>query len=176
MLTIVQKIKKNAFYFLLTTFYLLIPARGLAMCPVCTVGVAAGLGLSRWLGIDDTVSGIWIGALLASMTGWTINWLNNKKIKFYGRKILVAFLYYGVAVGPLYWKELIGHPFNKLWNIDKLMLGIAFGTIVFTASVILYEFLKRKNGGHAHFPYEKIVMPISFLVIASTLFYFITKQ
>ena len=38
-----------------------------AICPLCVVAVGAGLGLSRWLGVDDVVSSIWIGALLVSM-------------------------------------------------------------------------------------------------------------
>ena len=37
-----------------------IPAK--AICPVCTVAVGAGIGLSRWLGIDDSITGLWIGA------------------------------------------------------------------------------------------------------------------
>jgi len=31
----------------------LISTKVYAICPVCTVAVAGGVGLSRWLGIDD---------------------------------------------------------------------------------------------------------------------------
>jgi len=51
------------------------------MCPVCTVGVIAGLGLSKWLGISDAVTGIWIGALLVVMSWWTFVWFFKKKSK-----------------------------------------------------------------------------------------------
>jgi len=170
-----QKNKKFLFYFVLSTFYFLIPVKGLAICPVCTVGVAAGLGLSRWLGIDDVVSGIWIGGLLASFTGWTISWLDQKKIKFFGRKILVALVYYGTVIVPFYWAELIGHPFNRIWGIDKLLFGAIIGTLFFAGSVLAYEILKRKNGNRAHFPFEKIVFPLASLTILSTIFYFVTK-
>jgi hypothetical protein len=34
------------------------------VCPVCTIAVAGGVGLCRYLGIDDLISGSWIGALL----------------------------------------------------------------------------------------------------------------
>lgn len=146
-----------------------------AVCPVCTVGVVAGLGLSRWLGVDDTISGIWIGGLLISLTGWTINWLKARKISFKGMAIITALVYYAFVVIPLYWKEVIGHPFNELWGIDKLILGIAFGTVIFVIAVLVYEIMKKKNNGHAHFPFEKIVIPISSLIILSSAFYFITK-
>jgi len=32
-----------------------------AVCPVCTVAAGAGVGLSRWLGIDDIIIGLWVG-------------------------------------------------------------------------------------------------------------------
>jgi len=67
----------------------LIAKSAFAVCPVCTVAVGAGLGLAEYFGIDDSISGLWIGALIVSMSIWTINWLNKKEIRFKGRKILI---------------------------------------------------------------------------------------
>jgi len=53
-----------------------------AICPVCTVTVGAGIGLSRWLGIDDSITGLWLGAFLLSISLWTIDWLDRKKSIF----------------------------------------------------------------------------------------------
>ena len=145
------------------------------MCPVCTAGVIAGLGLSRWLGVDDTVSGIWIGGILASSSGWTINWLRRKKWNFKGSPALTVILFYATVIIPLYQMKIIGHVYNQYWGIDKLILGISIGTVFFTGAALIYEILKKKNGGHAHFPFEKIVFPIGTLVILSTIFYFLTK-
>jgi hypothetical protein len=146
-----------------------------AICPICTVAVGAGVGLSRWLGIDDAITGIWIGALIVSSITWTINWMNGKNIKFKGRKILITLAYYLIIVVPLYWSGVIGHYFNKIWGIDKLIFGIIIGSIVFLASVLWYENLKKKNNNKANFPFQKVAMPIGFLVIFSIIFYFITK-
>ena len=49
-----------------------------AICPICTLAVGAGVGLSRWLGVDDTVTGLWIGGLTVSMILWTIFWADKK--------------------------------------------------------------------------------------------------
>jgi len=49
---------------------LFLPSYALAVCPVCSIAVAGGVGLSRWLGIDDTISGIWIGGLIISLAIW----------------------------------------------------------------------------------------------------------
>ena len=154
---------------------LLYTSSAFAICPVCTIVIGAGVGLSRWLGIDDTISGIWIGALLASLIGWTIDYLNRKKIKFYGRKILVTIGYYAFVALPLYWTDLLWHPTNKIWGMDKLMVGIAVGTVVFLISVISYFYMKKHNDGHAYFKGQKIAMPIVSLLISSIVFYFITK-
>lgn len=147
----------------------------LAVCPVCTIAVGAGLGLSRYLGVDDVVTGIWIGGLMVSLIGWTINWLNKKNIKFYGRKILITVVYYALGVLPFVWTDIIGHPLNKMWGIDKLLLGVIFGTIGFVVATVSYEYLKKKNGGRAHFKFEKIVFPMAMLVILSLVFYFVSK-
>jgi hypothetical protein len=171
-----NRIFRPSFYFLLFTFYLLLPRMAAAVCPVCTVGVIAGLGLSRYLGVDDTVSGVWIGGILASFTGWTVSWLHRKKIKFIGMPLFVSIVFFGTGGISLFLEKLIGHPFNKIWGIDKLILGIAVGTLFFAAGVLIYEILKKKNGGKAHFPYEKIVFPIAPLIIMSVVFYYVTKR
>jgi len=60
--------------------------------------------------------------------------------------------------------------------MDKLVFGIVLGTIGLWLGTVLYEYLKKKNNGHAHFPYEKVVIPVGFLVILNIIFYFVTKR
>jgi hypothetical protein len=55
-----------------------------AVCPVCTVAVGAGLGLAQWLGIDDVLSGVWIGGLIVSLAFWNDAWLVKKMIGYRG--------------------------------------------------------------------------------------------
>lgn len=154
------------FFFSMTSF---------AVCPLCTIIVGAGVGLDRYLGVDDTISGIWIGGLLVSLIIWTIDWMNRKKYRFFGRKILITGLYYGLVFIPFYMSGFIGNPINKLWGVDKLVLGTIFGSIFFLMGAIKYELVKAKNKGHAQFPFQKIVMPVVPLIILSILFYFITQ-
>ncbi|MCX6809154.1 MAG: hypothetical protein NTZ65_00130 [Candidatus Berkelbacteria bacterium] len=146
----------------------------LAFCPICTVAVGAGVGLSRYLKIDDTVTGLWIGAFFVSISLWTINYLIEKKIKFFQMKFLTFFAYLLMIVAPLYRGELIGHPLNKIWGIDKLLLGIGIGSVIFAIFTALYFYSKKKNNGHAHFPFEKIVFVVAPLAAASVIFYYIT--
>ena len=146
-----------------------------AVCPVCTIAVGAGIGLSRWLGIDDTITGLWVGGLVVSMTMWTVNWFNKKNFHFKGRIITTTLVYYGLIIIPLYFTGVMGHTLNTLWGMDKLGVGIVLGSISFFAAAQWYEVIKRRNNGHAYFPFQKVVMPISPLILLSILFYFLTK-
>ncbi len=49
-----------------------------AVCPVCIVAVGAGLGLSEYLGIDDSIAGVWIGGMLIALSTWTISYCDKK--------------------------------------------------------------------------------------------------
>lgn len=143
-------------------------------CPVCIVVVSAGVGLSRWLGIDDTISGLWIGGLTVAVSLWTINWLTKKNINFKGKEVLVLLAYYAMVLIPLELTGIMGHPQNKLWGIDKIMFGFLLGSIGLTAGIAWYDYIKRKNG-KAHFPFEKVVAPVVPLAIFSLIFYLLTK-
>ena len=154
---------------------LLSGAKAYAVCPVCTIAVGAGLVLAEEYGIDNTVSGVWIGGLMLSMIYWTIDYLRKRKWDFKFSWIATTVLYYGMLLPPLYAKHVIGSPFKTIWGIDKVIVGIIFGTIFFYAGVTLYEMIKRKNNGHAWFPFQKVVMPVLFLAIISLIFYLITR-
>ena len=143
----------------------------MAVCPVCTIAIAGGVGLCRYLGIDDLISGAWIGALLFSLFLWTIEWLNKKKVKFLFRKPLVFIFWYGLTIFPLMKIGIIGHPQNKFLGIDKLIFGIFSGTVVFLLSILFENSLRKKNQGKAYFKFQKVLIPVLFLIILSLIFW-----
>jgi len=155
-----------------------IAAPAQAVCPVCIIAVGAGLGFSRYLGIDDTVTGLWIGGLTVAMIAWTINWARPKikkaqTVKWWNTLIFIT--YYILIAWPLATKNFIGHPLNKLWGVDKIILGITIGSLAFWGISEWYLTLKKNNNGHAHFPFQKVVMPFSALAILSLVFYLLTR-
>lgn len=161
---------------LIASSLLALPAQ--AVCPVCIVAVGAGLGFSRYLGIDDTITGLWIGGLTVAMIVWTINWA-RPKIKKNETRIwwnsLIFVAYYAMIAWPLTTQGFIGHPLNKIWGIDKIIFGIVIGSLVFWGSSELYLYLKKNNNNHAYFPFQKVVMPFTSLVILSLFFYLLTR-
>lgn len=161
-----------------------------AVCPVCTVAVAGGLGLSRYFGIDDSISGVWIGGLILSTSFWLIDWSGKKyktKIdKYLGpivKKIgftnlnqsvslIVIILMYLLTLLPLFYMGTIGHPLNTILGIDKILFGTLIGSLVFLLGKWLDKKIREKYGKQL-FVYQKVVFPVATLIIASLLlFYF----
>jgi hypothetical protein len=162
---------KKIFLTLILIFSAPMSAFAQPVCPVCTVAVAGGVGLCRYLGIDDLVSGTWIGALMVLMVMWILKWFNNKNIRFKFRRLSVIFFSYFFVIAPLYWTHFIGQPANKFLGIDKLVFGIVTGSIVFLIGYNFEnKFLRGKNAGKAFFPFQKVIVPVSFLIIASLIF------
>lgn len=147
-----------------------------AFCPVCTIAVAGGVGLSRWLGVDDTITGLWVGAFLVCMVIWTLDWFQKKNIDFVAKKSVTTVVWYLMVVAPLWWEDIIGHPLNRIWGVDKLVVGIVFGSVFFLAGGGLHFYLKKRNGNKVYFPYQKVVFAIAPLIVLSGVFYFLTRR
>lgn len=144
-----------------------------AFCPVCTVAVGAGLGFAEYLGIDDLIAGVWIGGLLLSTSLWTIDWLKKKKWNFKYHKLVVYLLMYGLVIIPFASSGVIGDPYSKFWGMDKVLLGIILGTIGFITGIISSNILVKKNKGSVMFPFQKVVFPITVLILLTLIFYFL---
>jgi hypothetical protein len=147
------------------------------MCPVCTVGVVAGLGISRLLGIDDVVSAIWIGAFILSFSFITIDWIAKKwprlMANYYSLPTIVV-IYLFVLI-PLKLDGTIGIVGNSLWGVDKVILGIIIGSLTLLLGGYADKY-QRKKFGKIFFNFQRVVFPIVALIISSVIFYYITRQ
>jgi len=129
------------------------------MCPICSIGVVAGLGLSRWLKVDDSISGLWIGALILGLSFWTYNWLLRKREK---KQIIILIIvliaYWLLTFMPLYATDVINNSCKTIWGLNRLVFGSVLGIILFSATFLIKKGL---------FPYQRVIIPLSVLVIAS---------
>ncbi len=149
--------------------------KAFAACPVCTLAVGGALVLLERFGVDNTISGLWIGGFLLSSSLWAINWIRKKKYEFKGFVPLVLIFFYGSLILPLYAKNIIGASDRLFWGVDKTLVGIGLGSIFFYFGHIGYLEIKKRNGGKPWFPFQKVLMPIAPLVVLSAIFYFITE-
>jgi len=146
-----------------------------AVCPVCTVAVGAGLGISRFLGIDDSISGIWIGGLILSTGLWLSDWLAKKGIHLPFKRIISVLLVFLFVIPPLYWSRMIGLPGNALWGIDKVLLGVGFGSTLFLFALFLDKLLRKGKNGKVYVHYQKVIIPVFLLFLGSLIFYLLTS-
>jgi len=156
------------------TFFISSPTQVHAVCPLCTVAVGAGLGISRWIGIDDSVTGIWVGGLILSSGLWMADWIIKKGWKIPYPELLSIVLMVLFVIPPLYWGKLIGLPGNTLWGMDKVLLGTITGSLVFLLGVGTDKWLRITNGNKVYVYYQKVIIPVFLLSIASFIFYLIT--
>ena len=152
------------FYILHFTFYI----SANAQCPVCIVTIGGSVLLSRYLGIDDLIVGIWAGALILSSGLWTAGFI--KRTFFKGQKWVLTVLLWITTVFGLKQAGFIGNPTCKIHGHDKLFTGIIAGTLVFLlayGSDLLLRKLNKKNPGKVFFPYQRVVIPVVLLIIAT---------
>lgn len=72
-----------------------------------------------------------------------------------------GFVYLGLLP---YTPKIIGFLY-----IDTFLLSALIGAFLYIASQKLYQYMKNKNSGHAHFPFEKAVFPVVLLFAASVI-------
>lgn len=182
----------KTFKILAALAFFAIPAKSFAfvplICDLCTVGVVAGLAISRYFGVDDSVVGVWVGAVVVALIAMTNAYLEKKAIRFKFRDSVIALSYVVFTGASLFWAGVVGLPRNVFFKVspdfagvvpaivaDKILVSSAVGALVLVGASKFYQFLKAKNGGKAHFPFEKVFIPLFSLTGTSAVFYFVTR-
>jgi len=163
---------------LLAGIGVLVLGDAMAVCPVCTVAVGAGLEGARLLGVEDVITGIWAGGLTLSIAAWTANYMRKRGIKNIWLYILNFVVYYLLLAGVYFVptdNPVVKFNDNCIWGIDQFLLGAVLGTLVFWLIQKWYQRIKANNGGHALFPFQKVVMPFGGLLIMTLVFWAIIR-
>ncbi len=160
-------VRKLAVLLIAPVVFLLTPNVASAHCPLCVAGAAAGVTLTRWVGVDDSITGVWIGALLGATSLWFFSWLSTKKIKFVEKSNLIIkqFIYlviFASTIWSFYQFKLVIRM-SQIFGLDKLTFGILTGGILF----YLIDLIKIKH----YFNYQKIVISLGGMTILSLLIY-----
>lgn len=142
-------------------------------CAVCTIAVGASLEIARRLGVDDSVVGVWAGAFLVLLGYWTIKWFDKKNWHFWHRDAIIIILSVAM-IGFMYLGKLDYHSevVGFIFYLDPFLYSVIIGAVVFILSSNFYQWMKKKNGGHAHFPFEKVFVPVVALALTSAYFYY----
>ena len=132
----------------------------------------------RILGVKDVLTGIWAGGLTMSLIGWTANYMRKHGVKNVFWYVLNVLMYLSL-LGAVYFVPQ-GNPIvkwwdNCMWGIDQFLLGVLVGSVTFILMELWYGRIKRNNGGHALFPFQKVVMPFGGLLFITFIFWVIIK-
>ncbi len=166
------KMKKLLFIILILGIFFITPAV-YAHCPLCTAAVGIGVTTSRFYGLDDTISGLWIGALIASSALWINRLLKKQYIPL--QSLVILILSFAVTAIPLYYAKIIAiNSMNAVLGIDKLLFGMILGSLLMPAGVFISNLIKKKIGKVA-VPFQTILIIITLLVITSLVLFFSLK-
>ena len=141
-------------------------------CQICNIAIGAGVGVAQKMGVPVAIVGLWAGALLTLLGYWLVKFFDKRGWKFWGRNALLI----GLSVAMIAFAYVGDIDYSPQWfmgfiYIDPILFGTLVGMILFILVEKLYERMKAKNGGHAHFPFERVVLPVVALALASWVMY-----
>lgn len=142
-------------------------------CAVCTVAIGASLSIARKMGVKDEVVGVWTGAMLAIMGYWVVRFFEKRRWSFKNRDVILMAVSIA-SVGFMYMGYLKYDPrlYLGFLYIDAFLFSTLSGALVFMGAMNFYEWMKANNGGHAHFPFEKVVIPVLAVFLLSLCFHY----
>jgi hypothetical protein len=137
----------------------------LAHCPLCVAGAGVGLSLSRVLGIDDSITGVWLAAFLGAISFWTETTFIKKQEL---RLILRPLIYVGIFATTIwsFYKFNLIVTHGEIFGIHKLTFGIIVGGVIFYL-VDLADDLIIKKAGKVFFPYQRIIVSLGSMLLLS---------
>ena len=151
----------------------------MAHCPLCAAATAGGVAATRFLGVDDAVTGTFIGGFVVSTALWFGTWLKKKRN---GKELMplqsAVFVLLSLAftILTLYLARLIGStdPAYIMFGVDKLVLGTLVGTAVTIGAFELHKRIKAANGGKSIMPFQGVLLALLCLSITGAVFFFVT--
>lgn len=162
-------------FLLVSIAYLLLPSAVSAHCPLCVGGAAVGLSIARYFGIDDSITGVWIAALLGAVSFWLETYL-GKRIKFRYLRPTVYIAFFGLTIWSFYALNdyiisnlkfyLINKHAGSIFGVDKLTFGVLSGGILFYLVDLIDDTLIKRNG-KVYFPYQRIVVSLGSMLLLS---------
>src|SRR3989338_2389781 len=150
----------------------------MAHCPLCTAATVVGVGVTRSLGWDDSIVGVFVGAMIVSSALWANNIFKKRNIG--GNAILrigsITLATFVLTILTFYYAGLFG-PANiyRIFGIEKIIFGTISGAIVSFATFFTSNEIKRKNEGKVLFNYQTMNITFGALIINALLYWWIFR-
>ena len=146
-----------------------------AHCPLCAGAVGAAAVGASYLGIDNSIVGLFVGAFSFSTGLWFARKIKKKYFKFQSFGIVLSSFLLTVLpsakiVNDLTYVSL----FDKIYFLDKILIGSIIGALITLFALYLHERIKQVNG-KVFFPYQGVFLTLILLIITGIPMYFIFK-
>jgi hypothetical protein len=143
-----------------------------AQCPVCIVTVGGGMILAKKLGIDDFLVSLWISGLNTAIAFWLAPKIKKRVL---GNPIIISLLLFISTILYFYFTDQTGSSANQILGMDKIIFGQSLGLIIWLLGIFIDRKSRKLNGDKILFPYQKVVFPITLLIILTFIFKLIFK-
>jgi len=143
-----------------------------AQCPVCIVTVGGGMLLAQQLHIDAFLIALWISGLDTAISFWLASKFKNKFLK---NPLILSIIMLGFTLFYFVSTNQTGVVSNKILGLDKIIFGQILGLFIWLLGIFIDRKSRKLNGDKILFPYQKVVFPISTLLIFTLVFKLIFK-
>jgi hypothetical protein len=159
------------FLFNFITLNFLLSTAVSAHCPLCVAGAGIGLSLARVLGVDDSITGVWLAAFLGA-TSFYLSTFPMRKIKFPFKKPTIYLLVFYSTLWSFYQFKLIDLHAGDIFGLPKLTFGMLSGSVLFYLVDVIDAYLIKRHGG-VFFPYQRVVASLGSMLYLSIFNYFL---
>ena len=138
-------------------------------CAMCVVAIGGGLSISRALGVDDAITGVWLGALLLALATASTAWIRKKfRFKFSCAAVIGYGSIYLLTI-PFFIAYDLFSAGGYIWGISRLLFGMITGSAALLLGIYIDKLLRDLKPDHkVFFPFQKVVIPV-ILVLLGTL-------
>ncbi|MBI4017652.1 MAG: hypothetical protein HY366_01755 [Candidatus Aenigmarchaeota archaeon] len=149
-----------------------------AHCPLCTAATGALVATSRVAGLDDVITGTFLGAFTVSTAFWLARAVSSRlrahksryaRLSAHPYVLTTASL--ALTLAGLQLSGILSVFAPRIFGVDKLLLGTVLGAVVSVAAFELHSTIRRSNGGRNHIPFQGIVLPLLILIVIDALLY-----
>ncbi|MDO8460281.1 MAG: hypothetical protein Q7S74_04185 [Nanoarchaeota archaeon] len=150
----------------------------MAHCPLCTAATIMGVGVTRSLGWDDSIVGVFVGAMIVSSALWVNNIFKKRNIG--GNPFLrigsITVATFVLTILSFYYAGIFG-PANtyRIFGMEKIIFGSISGAIVSFAIFFASNEIKRRNEGKVLFNYQTMTLTFGVLILNALIFWMVFK-
>jgi hypothetical protein len=115
---------------------------------------------------------LWISGLNTAISFWAATKIKHR---LFGSPIVLSIIMLALTLVYFIFTDQTGIVSNRLLGIDKIIFGQSLGLLIWLLGIFIDRKSRVLNGGKILFPYQKVVFPISILIILTLLFKLLFK-